>query len=117
MFFNAWIFYLSPGIGIAMVAVSIFVSLYYNILIAYIIYFFLASMTDVLPWSDCGNYWNTVRCMTANEVRNETYKAWHLERKWMRRGGGADRGRGIQKWFTMAILWYILEYRQVYDRQ
>ena len=36
----------APGIGAGMVTISVFVSLYYNILVAYILFFFFASMTD-----------------------------------------------------------------------
>ena len=41
------------GIGFAMTSVTFILSMYYNIIVAYAIYYFFASMTDELPWTDC----------------------------------------------------------------
>jgi len=40
------------GLGYTMVGVSILVSIYYNVLLAYTIYYLFASFTSRLPWSD-----------------------------------------------------------------
>ncbi len=45
-----------------MVAVSWIIGLYYNIVICYAFYFFFASMTDKLPWSDCSGEWTDEKC-------------------------------------------------------
>eukprot|EP00079_Xenopus_tropicalis_P012595 XP_002939712.2 PREDICTED: sodium- and chloride-dependent neutral and basic amino acid transporter B(0+) [Xenopus tropicalis] len=41
------------GVGITMVLVTTFVSIYYNIIIAYSLYYMFASFQTILPWSDC----------------------------------------------------------------
>lgn len=50
------------GIGYGMVAVSWLIGLYYNIVICYAFYFFFASMTSKLPWSDCSGSWTDRKC-------------------------------------------------------
>lgn len=42
-----------PGVGIGMVMVTLIVSIYYNVIIAYSLYYMFASMQSRLPWSDC----------------------------------------------------------------
>ena len=54
------------------------ISVYYTVLIAYIVYFFFASMTDKLPWEDCENSWNTEKCLTIDEVANKTFLEYYL---------------------------------------
>ncbi|CAD5122602.1 DgyrCDS11014 [Dimorphilus gyrociliatus] len=63
---------LFKGVGYGMIAVSWLISLYYNVIIAYALYFFFASMTNNLPWTDCSNSWNTRFCITANISRAES---------------------------------------------
>ena len=53
---------LSPlfkGLGFANFLASCMVGLYYNMIIAWTIYYFFASFASPLPWSDCGNEFNT----------------------------------------------------------
>ncbi len=51
------------GIGFAMIIITFLVSIYYNMLIAWTLYYFYASFTfNDLPWSSCGNQWNTNKC-------------------------------------------------------
>lgn len=56
---KAW-FKISPnlgGIGIAAIIVCAIVSLYYNVLIAWVFFFFFNSFQKNLPWGTCfGNY-------------------------------------------------------------
>ncbi|XP_023802737.1 sodium- and chloride-dependent neutral and basic amino acid transporter B(0+)-like isoform X3 [Cyanistes caeruleus] len=44
---------LFQGVGITMVMISTFVTIYYNVIIAYSLYYLFASFQKVLPWSDC----------------------------------------------------------------
>ena len=46
-----------------MVIVATYIVLYYNVIVAWCLYFFMASMTSKLPWEDCGNWWNTDLCV------------------------------------------------------
>ncbi|XP_078403082.1 sodium- and chloride-dependent neutral and basic amino acid transporter B(0+)-like isoform X1 [Cetorhinus maximus] len=45
------------GVGIAMVLVSTFVTIYYNCIVAYSLYYLFASFQSPLPWADCFSWW------------------------------------------------------------
>merc|ERR1712223_367161 len=56
---------LSPlfkGLGFANFMASCFVGLYYNMIIAWTIYYLFASFTSQLPWDTCDNEFNTQHC-------------------------------------------------------
>ncbi|XP_026868728.2 sodium- and chloride-dependent neutral and basic amino acid transporter B(0+) [Electrophorus electricus] len=58
------------GVGITMMLVNTFVSVYYNIIIAYSIYYLFASFQFPLPWSECTS-WSVMDCnITAREHCN-----------------------------------------------
>ena len=46
------------GVGYAAMIVNAFIGLYYNVIIAYCLYYFIMSMRATLPWSTCDNVWN-----------------------------------------------------------
>lgn len=50
------------GIGYAMVMVTVLCSAYYNVIIAYVIFYFFASLTSEVPWKDCNHDWNSDAC-------------------------------------------------------
>ncbi|CAF1249713.1 unnamed protein product [Adineta steineri] len=60
------------GVGWAMAINSFFVTIYYNIIIAWCLFYFFASFRKKLQWSDCGNWWNTERCLNADASDNST---------------------------------------------
>ena len=45
---------LVAGIGVGMVVVSFLVAIYYNMIIAWAIFYLFSSFTSTLPWKDCG---------------------------------------------------------------
>lgn len=51
------------GVGVGMVMVSAIVCVYYNVIVAWTLYFLYMSFRAVLPWSTCDNEWNTVNCV------------------------------------------------------
>ncbi|XP_054717212.1 sodium-dependent dopamine transporter-like [Uloborus diversus] len=53
---------LLKGVGYAVVLIAFYVDFYYNIIIAWSLYFFVASFNTVLPWTTCDNAWNTPFC-------------------------------------------------------
>ncbi|XP_055937193.1 sodium-dependent dopamine transporter-like [Argiope bruennichi] len=53
---------LFKGIGYAVVLIAFYVDFYYNVIIAWSLYFFVASFNSVLPWTTCNNPWNTPNC-------------------------------------------------------
>ncbi|KAL8614152.1 hypothetical protein ACOMHN_026369 [Nucella lapillus] len=66
---------LLKGLGYGMVIVSWLISLYYNVVISYVIFYLYSSLASVLPWTTCTNHWNTDRCIThhtANTTVNVT---------------------------------------------
>ncbi|XP_059149600.1 LOW QUALITY PROTEIN: sodium-dependent proline transporter-like [Physella acuta] len=53
------------GIGYAMVIISALVSIYYNMIITYALYYMMVAfvnLDDHLPWERCGQWWNTDHC-------------------------------------------------------
>jgi solute carrier family 6 GABA transporter-like protein 6/8/11/12/13 len=45
-------------------------STYYNVIIAYAIYYFFTAFKSDAPWSSCSNPWNTDRCWTTRAVNS-----------------------------------------------
>ncbi|GFG33307.1 hypothetical protein Cfor_09972, partial [Coptotermes formosanus] len=69
------------GLGYGMVIVSAIVMLYYNLIIAWTIFYMFASFNSVLPWQKCEE-WSTVHCYSYEEAdkctaRNGTYYRQH----------------------------------------
>ena len=57
-------YYLLAGVGFGMVIISAVVCVYYNVIIAWTIYYFVLSFAWELPWSTCNNDWNSPNCYT-----------------------------------------------------
>ncbi|XP_047635003.1 sodium-dependent proline transporter [Phacochoerus africanus] len=53
---------LFKGAGAAMLLIVGLVAVYYNMIIAYVLFYLLASLASSLPWEHCGNWWNTALC-------------------------------------------------------
>lgn len=49
-----------------MIMVSFLVSIYYVVILAWILYFLFASFITPLPWTTCNNEWNTPHCLVRN---------------------------------------------------
>ncbi|ELU04100.1 hypothetical protein CAPTEDRAFT_93564 [Capitella teleta] len=56
------------GVGYAMLIVTSLCSIYYNVIIAYVIFYFFASLTSELPWKDCSHTWNSASCTSFGEI-------------------------------------------------
>jgi SNF family Na+-dependent transporter len=50
-------------VGYSFVIMNVIVSIYYIIVISYAIFYFVCSFSAELPWSHCGNPWNTEHCV------------------------------------------------------
>ncbi len=46
------------GLGYGMLCVTFLVAIYYNMIIAWTLFYTFAGMQDPLPWADCGNAYN-----------------------------------------------------------
>uniref|UniRef100_A0A8C6YG50 Transporter n=1 Tax=Naja naja TaxID=35670 RepID=A0A8C6YG50_NAJNA len=53
---------LFQGVGITMVIISTFVTIYYNVIIGYSLYYLFASFQRVLPWATCDPEWADQKC-------------------------------------------------------
>ncbi|CAF4087060.1 unnamed protein product [Rotaria socialis] len=60
------------GVGFAMIINSVLCMLYYNVVISWALFYFISSFRKRLLWSDCGHWWNTVRCFVPGD-RGTTY--------------------------------------------
>ncbi|XP_033226112.1 sodium-dependent dopamine transporter-like [Belonocnema kinseyi] len=57
---------LLKGIGYAVALIAFYVDFYYNVIIAWALRYFFASFSSLLPWTTCGNPWNTPSCRQFN---------------------------------------------------
>ncbi|KAL3878283.1 hypothetical protein ACJMK2_030648 [Sinanodonta woodiana] len=53
---------LFKGVGYCMVISTAMVSYYYNMINSWALHFLFSSFYAILPWTTCGNQWNTDRC-------------------------------------------------------
>ncbi|XP_071126687.1 sodium-dependent proline transporter-like [Mytilus edulis] len=72
---------LFKGVGFASIALSVLVSIYYNVIIAYSLFYMLVTFVSFdgdVPWATCNNPWNTQFCITESiritDDMNETQK-------------------------------------------
>lgn len=59
---NVQQFPVDAGIGYAVCLIAFYVDFYYNVIIAWSLHYFVNSFTSQLPWTSCGNPWNTPEC-------------------------------------------------------
>ncbi|ELT99233.1 hypothetical protein CAPTEDRAFT_119450 [Capitella teleta] len=65
---NAWLIVpLFQGVGFACTVIVFLVNCYYNVILAWALFYLFASFTSELPWDSCDNSWNTYNC---TKVRN-----------------------------------------------
>ncbi|KAM0727670.1 Sodium and chloride-dependent GABA transporter 1 [Formica fusca] len=58
------------GIGYATCVLSCWTNVYYIIILAWALFYFLVSLRADVPWRTCDNSWNTRYCITADERLN-----------------------------------------------
>ncbi|KRY26838.1 Sodium- and chloride-dependent glycine transporter 2 [Trichinella spiralis] len=77
------------GVGWATIVITLMVSTYFNVIIAYSLMFFFESLTmKALPWSLCGNWWNTENCLDYNNA--SIYESYMRYRSWERNHSAVD---------------------------
>ncbi|TNN64983.1 Sodium-dependent dopamine transporter [Liparis tanakae] len=64
---------LTVGVGIASVAISFIMCIYYNVVITWALYYLFSSFQAPLPWQNCNNTWNTANC--TNHATNSSYSS------------------------------------------
>ncbi|XP_005096864.2 sodium- and chloride-dependent betaine transporter [Aplysia californica] len=66
--FHVWnICPLSKGLGIAMNVMSLICAWYYSMILAWTLIYLVNCFQSTLPWTQCGQWWNTDKCMTPQE--------------------------------------------------
>ncbi|KRY55077.1 Sodium- and chloride-dependent glycine transporter 1 [Trichinella britovi] len=76
-------------VGWATIVITLMVSTYFNVIIAYSLMFFFESLTmKALPWSLCGNWWNTENCLDYNNA--SIYESYMRYRSWERNHSAVD---------------------------
>ncbi|XP_043925499.1 sodium-dependent proline transporter [Protopterus annectens] len=59
------------GVGAGMIIIVSLVAIYYNVIIAYVLFYLFASLTSDLPWQHCGNWWNTDLCLDHHVIKGK----------------------------------------------
>ncbi|XP_035898743.1 sodium-dependent serotonin transporter [Anopheles stephensi] len=60
------------GVGYAICLIDIYMGMYYNTIIGWAVYYLFASFSYELPWTKCGNPWNTENCSPVTGRVNAT---------------------------------------------
>ncbi|XP_042214876.1 sodium-dependent proline transporter-like [Homarus americanus] len=53
---------LFQGLGVGMFMIAFFIALYYNVIIAWALFYLFSSFTAELPWESCNHWWNSDAC-------------------------------------------------------
>ncbi|CAI9584975.1 unnamed protein product [Staurois parvus] len=106
---------LLQGVGVTMVLITTLVCIYYNVIIAYSLYYLFASFQRVLPWSDCFS-WADAKCRilhrnlkdhtnkrtyvsTCTYMSLKFYFSLYFRKVALRRSSGLDE--------TGEVVWYL----------
>uniref|UniRef100_A0A8C2I640 Transporter n=1 Tax=Cyprinus carpio TaxID=7962 RepID=A0A8C2I640_CYPCA len=66
---------LFKGVGFTVILISLYVGFYYNVIIAWALFYLFSSFSGELPWIHCNNTWNSPNCSDLNStLLNDTYK-------------------------------------------
>ncbi|CAA9997778.1 unnamed protein product [Nesidiocoris tenuis] len=71
------------GVGVCAVVVAFFVSFYYNVIIAWALYFLAESVVPQLPWMFCNNTWNSEDCRAQSyvQINDSAIFDWNVTRR------------------------------------
>lgn len=117
------------GVGFASMTIVGLYNIYYIIIVAWILFYLVASFSAILPWQQCSNYWNTENCADLNyhnESSNSTVNisVSPVVEFWERRVLGITDGIhdiGSLRWelvlglFVASTLVYIVIYRGLHQ--
>jgi len=60
------------GVGYAATIMAFWLNTFYIVVLAWAIFYFYQSFQAVLPWATCGNDWNTLKCITPDQMLNSS---------------------------------------------
>jgi solute carrier family 6 GABA transporter-like protein 1 len=105
------------GVGYATAVMSFWLNSYYIVILAWAIYYMAMSFSTVLPWSTCGNEWNTQNCIQdgviAQNISNLKYSVSSAEEFWLLKTLKMSKGMdevGSISWelaICLAIAWFL----------
>ena len=58
--------------GYGALIAAAWLNVFYIVVLAWAIYYLVASMATELPWATCGNWWNTANCRSFYHACNQT---------------------------------------------
>lgn len=67
----------AKGIGISMMLISLVVAIYYNVIMAYTLFYFFSSMQATLPWTECKPEWYSLGCVQQT-TKNIPYCSYNM---------------------------------------
>jgi len=110
---------LLKGVGVAAVVMSFFLATYYNIIIAWALYYLFSSFSTVLPWYSCKFDWASANCSeglrNSSVATNNTYMRSPIQdffdNRVLEKSSGLEEMGGI-KWdlFACFVLSWVICY-------
>ncbi|KAM6974782.1 sodium-dependent neutral amino acid transporter B(0)AT1 isoform 3-T3 [Tautogolabrus adspersus] len=96
------------GVGIASMIVSFLVGMYYNTIIAWVMWYFFNSFQDPLPWSRCPLNENLTGLVSECERSTPVDYFWY--RKTLNTSAAIDESGGLQWWIVICLVtaWSVL---------
>ncbi|CAD5216094.1 unnamed protein product [Bursaphelenchus okinawaensis] len=117
---------LFKGVGIGNVVIAFMCISYFCVIVAWAIYYMIASFNTTFPWETCNNYWNDNKCITGKEPhlklhqikanltaygqQTETSVEQYWEKRVLMMTDNISEFGGIQweLFFIMAFAWVIV---------
>ncbi|CAD5210387.1 unnamed protein product [Bursaphelenchus okinawaensis] len=65
---------LFKGVGIGNVVIAFMCISYFCVIVAWAIYYMIASFNSTFPWETCNNYWNDNKCVTGKESQADLHR-------------------------------------------
>ncbi|XP_029028820.1 sodium- and chloride-dependent GABA transporter 1 [Betta splendens] len=96
---------LLKGVGVASVAISFIMCIYYNVVITWALYYLFSSFQAPLPWQNCNNTWNTPNCThhATNSSASSTASQEFFKYKMLEQTSGVEEA-GAVRWDLLLIL-------------
>ncbi|XP_072534964.1 sodium-dependent dopamine transporter [Salminus brasiliensis] len=98
------------GVGFTVILISLYVGFYYNVIIAWALFYLFSSFSGELPWVHCNNTWNSANCSDLNAtLLNDSHKVTpaleYFERGvlHLQDSGGIDN-LGLPRWQLTSCL-------------
>uniref|UniRef100_A0A8B9K0H7 Transporter n=1 Tax=Astyanax mexicanus TaxID=7994 RepID=A0A8B9K0H7_ASTMX len=62
------------GVGYTVIIIALYVGFYYNVIIAWSLYYLFSSFTSDLPWQHCNNTWNSDGCTDPKLINGSSFR-------------------------------------------